>query len=126
MSYAIRWLRSLLFIIQVYFVMLVLGILFFPWALFSPRGAHAACKTYASWALFTARIMCGIRYQIRGEVPAGEVLIAAKHQSFLDIMIIFLHAPWAKFIMKHELLYTPIIGVYAYRLGCVPVKRGRR
>ncbi|MEM9853476.1 MAG: lysophospholipid acyltransferase family protein, partial [Pseudomonadota bacterium] len=78
------------------------------------------------WALFSARIMVGIRYEVRGDLPRGEVLVAAKHQSFLDVMIIFKSVPWAKFIMKQELLYTPIIGVYAWRLGCVPVRRGRR
>ncbi|MEX0309901.1 MAG: lysophospholipid acyltransferase family protein, partial [Tateyamaria sp.] len=29
-------------------------------------------------------------------------------------------------IMKRELLYAPIIGIYAKRLGCVPVARGKR
>ncbi|TNF57186.1 MAG: 1-acyl-sn-glycerol-3-phosphate acyltransferase, partial [Rhodobacteraceae bacterium] len=51
---------------------------------------------------------------------------AAKHQSFLDILLIFYHVPWAKFIMKRELLWTPIIGLYAKRLGCIPVDRGKR
>lgn len=70
--------------------------------------------------------MVGIRTEVRGEVPEGEVLIAAKHQSFLDIMMIFNALPAGKFIMKRELLWTPIIGLYAKRLGCVPVARGKR
>jgi 1-acyl-sn-glycerol-3-phosphate acyltransferase len=53
-------------------------------------------------------------------------MIAAKHQSCLDIMLIFYSVPHGKFIMKRELLWTPIIGLYAKRLGCVPVNRGRR
>jgi 1-acyl-sn-glycerol-3-phosphate acyltransferase len=28
--------------------------------------------------------------------------------------------------MKRELLFTPVIGQYAYRIGCVPVNRGKR
>jgi 1-acyl-sn-glycerol-3-phosphate acyltransferase len=28
--------------------------------------------------------------------------------------------------MKRELLWTPIIGLYAWRVGCVPVHRGKR
>jgi len=126
MRYALRWVISLAYVIQVYAAMLVLGIVFLPYAIASPRGALAACKTYARWALFSARIMVGIRYEIRGRIPQDEVLVAAKHQSFLDVMVIFLNLPWPKFIMKHELLFTPIIGLYAYRLGCIPVKRGRR
>lgn len=123
---AIRWVISLLFIINIYVMMLIMGLLFLPWAVVSPKGARAACRTYARYAMWCAHWMVGIRTEIRGTPPTGEVLVAAKHQSFLDIIMIFNAVPSAKFIMKNELLYTPVIGVYAYRLGSVPVKRGRR
>ncbi|MEO0390101.1 MAG: lysophospholipid acyltransferase family protein [Pseudomonadota bacterium] len=121
-----QWIRSLVFMTQAYVLMLVWGIVFAPWALVSPRGARMACKTWAMYAMWSARWMVGIQTEVRGTVPSGEVLIAAKHQSFLDILMIFNALPTAKFIMKRELLYTPIIGIYAYRLGCVPVARGKR
>ncbi|MEL6293010.1 MAG: lysophospholipid acyltransferase family protein [Pseudomonadota bacterium] len=121
-----RYLVSVIFVFQMYLAMLVLGIFFAPYALFSRNGAYAACKTYCRWVFWTARVMVGIRTEVRGEVPEGEVLIAAKHQSFLDIMMIFNALPAGKFIMKRELLWTPIIGLYAKRLGCVPVARGKR
>jgi 1-acyl-sn-glycerol-3-phosphate acyltransferase len=54
------------------------------------------------------------------------VLIAAKHQSFFDIILIVSALPRPKFIMKKELLWAPIVGWYATRIGCVPVDRGRR
>ena len=122
----VQWLRSLVYVGQVYLAMLVLGILFAPWAIVSSRGALVACKIYCRWALWTARWMVGLRGEVRGEVPTDEVLIAAKHQSFFDILLIFDAVPAPKFIMKRELLWTPIIGVYAKRLGCVPVDRGKR
>ena len=53
-------------------------------------------------------------------------MIAAKHQSFLDIILIFGAVPAGKFIMKRELLWTPILGQYALRIGCIPVDRGKR
>ncbi|MEO0523028.1 MAG: lysophospholipid acyltransferase family protein [Pseudomonadota bacterium] len=121
-----RYLVSVIFVFQMYLAMLVLGIFFAPYALFSRNGAYAACKTYCRWVFWTARVMVGIRTEVRGEVPEGELLIAAKHQSFLDIMMIFNALPAGKFIMKRELLWTPIIGLYAKRLGCVPVARGKR
>ncbi|MGR3760456.1 lysophospholipid acyltransferase family protein [Roseobacteraceae bacterium NS-SX3] len=126
MTFAIQWLRSAVFVFQIYFAMLVIGLVFAPWAMLSRHGARAACKTYCRWVLWSARWMVGIRTEVRGPVPTGEVVIAAKHQSFLDILIIFNAVPAAKFIMKRELLWTPIIGVYAKRLGCVPVNRGKR
>lgn len=122
----IRWLRSALFVAQMYLVMLLLGLIFAPYALVSREGAFTACKLYCRWVLWTARWMVGVRTEIRGVVPQEEVLIAAKHQSFLDILMIFYVLPRPKFIMKRELLWTPVIGLYAKRLGCVPVDRGKR
>lgn len=121
-----RYVISTVYTVQAYAVMAFLGITFFPYAVLSKRGALIACKLYARWAIWTARWMLGIRSEVRGEVPRGEVIVAAKHQSFFDILLIYNALPWAKFIMKRELLWTPFIGLYAKRLGCIPVARGRR
>ncbi|AVO37651.1 lysophospholipid acyltransferase family protein [Pukyongiella litopenaei] len=126
MGQAIQWLRSLFFVLFIYGFMAVWGLLFAPWAAVSRKGARAACKSYCKVVLWTARVMVGIRTEVRGTPPQDEVLIAAKHQSFLDILIIFDAVPWPKFIMKRELLWTPVIGLYAKRLGCVPIDRSKR
>ena len=123
---AVRWTLSLIFIIQMYVAMAVIAVVFAPWALFSRDGAFAACKAYCRWVFFTARILCGLRCEVRGHPPLGESLIAAKHQSFLDIMMIFNAVPRGKFIMKRELIWAPFLGVYAKRIGCVFVDRGKR
>lgn len=121
-----RWVMSFLFVIQMYAMMAIMGILFLPWALVSRRGARLACRTYCRWVRLTARLMVGLRTEVRGKVPTGNVLIAAKHQSFLDIILIFGALPAGKFIMKRELMWMPVIGQYALRIGCVPVERGKR
>lgn len=126
MRHAIQWLRSLVFVVQMYLAMAVLGIVYLPWALLSRRGARAACKTYCRWVRWSAGWMVGLRSEVRGTPPTGEVLIAAKHQSFLDIILIFGSIPAGKFIMKRELMWAPVIGQYALRIGCVPVDRGKR
>ncbi|SIS55830.1 1-acyl-sn-glycerol-3-phosphate acyltransferase [Roseivivax lentus] len=126
MAYAIQWLRSLAHIIVIYIGMAVIGLLWFPWAVFSERGARSGCKMWCRLVLWTARWMIGLRYEIRGTPPEDEVMIAAKHQSFLDIILIFYAVPAGKFIMKRELMYAPIIGQYGLRIGCVPVDRGKR
>jgi 1-acyl-sn-glycerol-3-phosphate acyltransferase len=122
----IRWLLSLVFIVQMYLAMAILALVFAPWALFSRRGARTACKTFCRWVIFTLRLLCGTRSEIRGTPPTGEAVIAAKHQSFLDIIVIFNAVPAGKFIMKRELMFAPFLGQYALRIGCVPVNRGKR
>jgi len=122
----LQWIRSALFVFQIYLMMPVIGLLGFPFALFSKRAARATCKAYSAWVFWPMGWMVGLRYEIRGTPPDSECLIAAKHQSFLDIMMVFYPLPAAKFIMKKEILITPVIGQYAARIGCVPVDRGKR
>ncbi|MEO0666482.1 MAG: lysophospholipid acyltransferase family protein [Pseudomonadota bacterium] len=118
--------RSATFVGHIYVMMLVIGLAYAPYAIVSRHGARAGCKGYSRYVFWSMRWWVGIRAEVRGDVPEGEVLIAAKHQSFLDIMMIFTALPSAKFIMKRSILWTPIIGLYARRLECVPVERGKR
>jgi 1-acyl-sn-glycerol-3-phosphate acyltransferase len=126
MAHAWRWIRSLVFVVQMYAAMALLAVVFTPWAIFDRRGAFAGVHTYCRWVRLSARWMVGLRSEIRGEPPTGEVLIAAKHQSFFDIILICSVVPRPKFIMKKELRWAPILGWYALRMGCVPVDRGKR
>lgn len=122
----IRWLLSLVFIIQMYLAMAIIAVIFAPWALFSRRGARMACTAFCRWTLVSLRFLTGLRSEVRGTPPVTEALIAAKHQSLLDIVMIFNAVPAAKFIMKRELIYAPFFGQYALRIGCVPIDRGKR
>jgi 1-acyl-sn-glycerol-3-phosphate acyltransferase len=126
MAYTIQLIRSVLFNLQMYIAMPIVAILYTPWAIASPYGAVAACHAYSAYVMWTASWMIGLKTEVRGTPPTDEVLIAAKHQSFLDIMMIYHAIPHGKFIMKHELLYAPFLGQFAKRLGSVPVKRGKR
>ena len=73
-----QYLRSLLFIVQMYFMMFVIGLFYLPYAVISRKGARSCCKAYSRWVFWTMGWMVGIRAEIRGEVPTGEVLVAAK------------------------------------------------
>lgn len=126
MGHAVQWLRSLVFNISMYVAMLVVAIVFLPYALASREGAYRACHSFCRWVIWSARWMVGLKVEVRGSPPDDEVMVAAKHQSFFDILVIFHAVPRAKFIMKQQLLYAPILGQYAWRIGCVPVNRGKR
>jgi 1-acyl-sn-glycerol-3-phosphate acyltransferase len=122
----IQWLRSLIFIGQMYLMMPIMAMFFTPLVFWRRDMAITAVQTYCGWVRWTASWMVGLRSEIRGPVPQGEVLVAAKHQSFFDIIMIVSAVPRPRFIMKKELLRAPILGWYAVRIGCVPVDRGRR
>lgn len=124
--HAIQWVRSLLFNGQMYLMMALMALFFLPLALFSRAWAFRGIRTYCRWVRWSARRMVGLHTEIRGEVPGGEVIIASKHQSFLDIILIVSVLPRPKFIMKKELVHAPIVGFFARRIGCIPVDRGKR
>jgi len=123
----LRWIVSLVFIIQMHLVMAVMALFWFmPLAVFDRKFAYQGVQTYCRWVRWTAGWMVGLRSEVRGEVPTDEVLIPAKHQSFFDIILLVSVLPRPKFIMKKELLWAPIVGWFAKRIGCVPVDRGKR
>ncbi len=126
MRYAWRWLRSLIFVVQMYFMMFVLALFFTPPAIFSRQWAFHGVHAYCGWVRWTARWMVGLDSEVRGTPPTDEVIVASKHQSFFDIIILVHALPRPKFIMKKELRWAPILGWYAQRIGCVPVDRGKR
>ncbi|MFM2356116.1 MAG: hypothetical protein RLZZ528_1852 [Pseudomonadota bacterium] len=126
MRLVLQYALSLVFIVQMYLAMLVLAIWWTPRVLMRRDAAFDAVHAYCRYVRWSAAALVGLRSEVRGPVPAGEVLIAAKHQSFFDIILIVSAVPRPKFIMKKELLWAPILGWYALRIGCVPVDRGKR
>ncbi|SFJ00566.1 lysophospholipid acyltransferase family protein [Jannaschia pohangensis] len=118
--------KSMFFNLLMYIWMPICGLLYAPWAIASPEGARAGCDAYASTTLRMLAAITGLRTEIRGEVPTGGCLVAAKHQSFLDIILIWNPLSRPFFIMKSILRFAPVLGVYALRLGCIPVHRGKR
>ena len=126
MTDAVQWVRSLIFNACVYLGMLVIGLAYLPWAIVSRDGAVAACHAFCRWVRWSASWMVGLKTEVRGPVPEGEVMVAAKHQSFMDVILIYGAVPRGKFIMKSILKWAPILGWFGLRIGCVPVDRGKK
>ncbi|MGC0223137.1 lysophospholipid acyltransferase family protein [Pseudooceanicola nitratireducens] len=122
----IQYIRSVIFIIQMYAAMAIMAVYYTPIAIFRRDAAYDAVRTYCSYVRWSARWLVGLRSEVRGKIPTGEVIIASKHQSFFDIILIVSEVPRPKFIMKASLVYAPILGWFALRIGCVPVNRGKR
>lgn len=123
---AVQLIRSVLFIFLMYLAMAIMGLLYGIMTLFHRELAYTTVYHYCHVVRFLAHYVVGLRSEIRGEVPEGELIIASKHQSFFDIILIVSAVRRPKFIMKKEILYTPIVGFFAKALGCIPVDRGKR
>lgn len=115
-------LRPLLFWLA--FGLLTLAFLaLLPLAL-APRAVGQACvRGWAGAVLWLARHVAGLRTEIRGSLPEGAFLIAAKHQSMWETLVLQRLVKDPVFIVKRELLAVPVLGLVLRRLGAQGVKR---
>lgn len=104
--------------------MVICGVICAPFALWSREGAYASIRVYLRIVFWGLKTFCGLTAETRGPIPTGDVIVAAKHQSFLDILILCRVLPRPAFVMKRSLVFAPILGAYALRIGAAPVRRG--
>ena len=116
--------RSLLFVPFLYLSMVLIGVCGLP-LMVTRRSAMWVIKAWAYTALWGARWICGIRIEVRGleHAPKGAALVGAKHQSMLDTLWPFTVFDTAIFVLKKELMWTPVLGWYAWRVRMIPVDR---
>ncbi len=121
-----QWLRSAILVFLVYLLMAVMGVLGAPVVLWSRAWTRGWMKLYARTVFVLARWLCGLRVEWRGPVPSGAVVVASKHQSLLDVLMMFAALPEPHFVMKRELIWAPVLGLYALRAGSIWITREKR
>lgn len=122
---AMNALRSILFLVWMYGLMLVMGVIWLP-ALLLPKAVTLfGIRLFTRLTRFGLRWICGVRTQIRGadKLPQAPFIYAAKHQCMWDVFIPFLITPAPAIIMKRELLWYPVLGWYALKAGMIPIDR---
>ena len=119
------FLRSLLFNVLFYLVLVVLCVIAIP-TIVLPRGAlMALAAAWANTSLFLMRVICNIKVEFRGleKIPAGPLVIAAKHQSFWETFVLpgFFNRPI--FILKRQLMQIPVFGQFLVKTGMIAIDR---
>jgi 1-acyl-sn-glycerol-3-phosphate acyltransferase len=75
--------------------------------------------------VFTARIVCGIRLEVRGleHIQPGAALIASRHQSAFDTFVWLTLLPRCCYVFKQELRRIPLFGPLIGLAGMIEVDR---
>jgi 1-acyl-sn-glycerol-3-phosphate acyltransferase len=118
--------RSILFNLLFYLNLAILLIAAIP-TLVLPRPAILGiAKLWGRTTLWLLRFVCRIDVEWRGleKIPAGGILVAAKHQSTWETFALITLFPDPAFVIKRELLWIPFFGWYAWHGGMIPVDRG--
>lgn len=118
--------RAIAFHGLIYTTMGVMGLLGAPFVLWREAWTRAWQKRFCRAVFWFLDRLYGVKVQVRGQVPSGDVIIAAKHQSMLDVLILYDALPRARFVMKRSLLWMPAFGLYAWRTGAVAIDRRPR
>ncbi len=77
--------------------------------------------------LMFLKTICRLNWKIDGmeHFPNMAVLVAAKHQSAWDTIVMPLLFPGAAVVLKRELTWIPFYGWYIRKYGTIPIERNR-
>jgi 1-acyl-sn-glycerol-3-phosphate acyltransferase len=117
--------RALLFNIVFWVGTAIMGIAGLPFLLTPRRTAMRFGRFWAQAVLAALKLIVGLDGEIRGRenVPDGACLIAMKHQSVWDTLILPPLLGDPAVVIKRELQYVPFYGWYAARAGSIFIDR---
>lgn len=118
-------LRSLLFNIAFYVNLVVWLIAIIPTFVLPRKALLRAAQGWGHSNLWLLRTIAGTRVEFRGleKIPPGGLVVAAKHQSFLDTFALVTLFDDPTFILKRELTFIPFFGWYLVKARMVPIDR---
>lgn len=119
------WLRSALFNVAFYAWLALLAIPALPLLALPRRLLIRPTRLWAWGVIRLLRLIVGIRVAVigRAAVPAGPILIAAKHQSPWDTIIFLLLFDDPAYVMKRELRRLPLYGWFSAKMRMIAVDR---
>src|SRR5271165_3118573 len=94
--------------------------------LIAPRSATMRFgRFWAQGVLVLLRVIVGLDHEIRGldRVPRGGCIVAMKHQSTWDTLILPIVLGDPACVLKRELLFVPFYGWYMARAGSIAIDR---
>lgn len=120
-----RLLRSLIFYIWMYGLMVVFGLIGTP-LLLGPRSwARKILRVYLKVVWFGMRWILGVTFEVRGRehLTTGGALVASKHMSMWETLAFWEILPDPAIILKRSLIYMPFFGWFAVKLGNISIDR---
>lgn len=84
-------------------------------------------RIWARVSIWGLKVICGLRYELRGfeNIPPAPYLMACKHQSAWDTLLIAIMTYNPSLVLKAELMAIPVFGRYLRRAGMIPIDRSR-
>src|SRR5229473_6732557 len=119
------FLRSLVFNVLFYFVLVVLIIIALPTLAMPLPALLTVARWWARSSIFLMRVICNIKVEFRGAetIPRGPLIVASKHQSMWETFALLPFFERPLFILKRELLWIPVFGLFLLKADMIAVDR---
>ena len=110
-------LRTLIFTACLYVSLVAVMVAFSPVLFMRRASLMAVVHGWSRYFVWLCRVVGGMRMEVRGreKIPAGPLLVAAKHQSIWETFALIALFDDPCFILKRELMRIPLFGWYASR-----------
>lgn len=119
------FLRSLIYQVLFYALLVFWILVAIPTFLFPPRVFMAVAKAWGISSIWLMRVVCNTKFEVRGldKIPAGPLVVASKHQSMWETFALLQFFEWPLFIYKKELGRIPFFGWYLIKSKMIEVDR---
>lgn len=118
--------RPVLFTIVFYIVTLFLFIVMLPTLLLTRKQSLFFPIFWTRLGNWLLRVICGIKIRVEGLENLPEkngYIVASKHQSALETTVFHHLVPNTFYVLKRELMWIPLAGLYFIKTGCIPIDR---
>jgi 1-acyl-sn-glycerol-3-phosphate acyltransferase len=119
------FLRSLVFNVLFYFVLVVLIIIAIPTLAMPLPALLRVAGWWSQSSIFLMRVVCNITVEFRGleKIPKGPLIVASKHQSMWETFALLPLFERPLFILKRELTWIPVFGLLLLKADMIAVDR---
>ena len=117
--------RALLFNVAFYGWTVLMHLLCLPLLALPRRHVVAAGHVWTKVGLWFLATICGLRHRVQGldRLPDGPCILACKHQSAWETLVLSQVIGDIGYVVKRELAMIPLFGAYLTKAGVVPVDR---
>ena len=118
--------RSHCFNLFLYLGTFILCIIFLPTMLMTTKGSGCFPRVWSRTMRKALKVICNIEVEIKGleNLPKKTgYIVASKHQSAMETVLFHSIIPNLFYVLKMELLFLPLVGLYFLKTGCVAIDR---
>jgi 1-acyl-sn-glycerol-3-phosphate acyltransferase len=118
-------LRALLYNLGFWLMTAVLAIFCLPALAIGRRAVVRVSEVWTRAAFAWLRLTVGLDHELRGagNLPSGPAIVALKHQSAWDTLYLNQLLRDPAVVLKQELLWLPLVGLYFRACGMIPIDR---